>query len=205
MSEAPARSAPQARDPLAKQWRGFQPPLDRDPWNALIVLGAKNRSSERVAIKSLSSLRKMPTILSRQMGVDPPLSGTPSLITRDRIVQRTDRHPERARLGVRDSSTTEFEGLIITRGVSWQSQRVSPDSLTTQWGRSITFGAGITDLKSDQSVDSQITHSVAAPSEARLLEVSEVPRICITRGRNGAVGNTLAPTLSRPWFNPRFP
>lgn len=49
----PARSAPQARDPLAKQWRGFQHPLDRDPWNALIVLGAKNRASERAAISPL--------------------------------------------------------------------------------------------------------------------------------------------------------
>ena len=62
------------------------------------------------------------------VGSDPPLSGTPSLITRDRIVQRTDRHPERARLGVRDSSTTEFEGLIITWGVHWQSQWLSPDA-----------------------------------------------------------------------------
>lgn len=90
MSEAPARSAPQARDPLAKQWRGFQPPLDQDPWNALIVLGAKNRASERVAIRSLSSLRKMPGGFWRQMGSDPPLSGATSIITRDRIVQRTD-------------------------------------------------------------------------------------------------------------------
>lgn len=94
MSEAPARSAPQARDPLAKQWRGFQPPLDQDPWNALISTCSKNKSSERAAIKSLSSLRKMPSILSRQMGVDPPLSGTPSLITDSRIVQRTTRSPD---------------------------------------------------------------------------------------------------------------
>ena len=49
----PARSAPQARDPLAKQWRGFQPPLDRNPWNALIVLCSKNRASEGAAIRSL--------------------------------------------------------------------------------------------------------------------------------------------------------
>lgn len=68
----------------------------------------------------------------QRVGSDPPLSGTAPIITDSRIVQRTDRHPERARLGVRDSSTTEFQGEIITWGVCWQSQRVSPDSPTTQ-------------------------------------------------------------------------
>ena len=57
-SEAPARSAPQARDPLAKQWRGFQPPLDRDPWNALIVLGAKNRASRELQLGPYPPLGK---------------------------------------------------------------------------------------------------------------------------------------------------
>ena len=93
-SEAPARSAPQARDPLAKQWRGFQHPLDQDPWNALISTCSIFRIVKGAAIRSLSSLRKMPSGFWRQMGVDPPLSGTPSLITRDRIVQRTTRSPD---------------------------------------------------------------------------------------------------------------
>lgn len=49
----PARSAPQARDHLAKQWRGFQPHLDQDPWKSQTVLCSKNRSSERAAISPL--------------------------------------------------------------------------------------------------------------------------------------------------------
>ena len=48
----------------------------------------------------------------------------------------------------------------------------------------------MSNLKSDQSVDSVTAHSVPAPSEARLLEVSEVPRICIARSLNGRVGDT---------------
>ena len=61
----------------------------------------------------------------------------------------------------------------------------------------------MSNLKSDQSVDSVISTAFPAPSEARLLEMSEVPRICITRSLNGRVGNIFAPTLSRPWFNSR--
>ena len=60
------------------------------------------------------------------------------------------------------------------------------------------FGAGMSNLKSDQSVDSVAAHSVTAPSEARLLEVSEVPRICITRSLNGRVGSTSLQQCSGP-------
>ena len=66
----------------------------------------------------------------QRVGVDPPLSGTPSLITDSRIVQRTDRHPERARLGVRDSSTTEFEGRSYHLGDTLLWSALSPDSPT---------------------------------------------------------------------------
>ena len=53
----------------------------------------------------------------QRVGSDPPLSGTPSLITRDSVAQpATHLHGEQVG-GVRDSSTTKFEGLIITRGV----------------------------------------------------------------------------------------
>ena len=68
----------------------------------------------------------MPTILSRQMGVDPTNSGTASIITRDSVAQpATHLHGEQVG-GVRDSSTTEFEGEIITWEVPWQSQWLSP-------------------------------------------------------------------------------
>ena len=134
----------------------------------------------------------------QRVGVDPPLSGTPSLITDSRIVQRTDRHPERARLGVRDSSTTEFEGRSYHLGDTLLWSALSPGSPTPVRRKRVGAGAGITDLKSDQSVDSVTAHSVPAPSEARLLEMSEVPRICITRGRNGAVGNTSLPSTPSP-------
>ena len=63
----------------------------------------------------------------------------------------------------------------------------------------------MSNLKSDQSVDSVTTHSVAAPSEARLLEVSEVPRICITRSLNGRVGSTSLQQCSSPSPIPAFP
>ena len=139
------------------------------------------------------------------MGVDPPLSGTPSLITRSRIVQRTDRHPERARLGVRDSSTREFQGRSYHLGDTLLWSALSPGSPTPVRRRSITFGAGITDLKSDQSVDSVISTAFAAPSEARRLEVSEVPRICITRSLNGRVGSTSLQQCSSPSPIPAFP
>ena len=67
------------------------------------------------------------------------------------------------------------------------------------------FGAGITDLKSDQSVDSVAAHSVPALSEARLLEMSEVPRICIARSPIGAVGDTSLKNMLGPSPIPAFP
>ena len=63
----------------------------------------------------------------------------------------------------------------------------------------------MSNLKSDQSVDSVTTHSVPAPSEARLLEVSEVPRIYITRSPIGAVGNIFARDMLGPSPIPAFP
>ena len=63
----------------------------------------------------------------------------------------------------------------------------------------------MSNLKSDQSVDSVTTHSVPAPSEARLLEVSEVPRICIARSLNGRVGSTSLQQCSSPSPIPAFP
>ena len=128
----------------------------------------------------------------QRVGSDPTCSGTPSLITRDRIVQRTDRHPERARLGVRDSSTTKFQGLIIISETRRQPLRLSPDSPTPVRRRSMPFGAGITDLKSDQSVDSVISAQFPDTSQRSVLEMSEVPRICIARSPIGAVDNIFA-------------
>ena len=63
----------------------------------------------------------------------------------------------------------------------------------------------MSNLKSDQSVDSVIAHSVAALSEARLLEVSEVPRICIARGRNSSVGDTSLRNMLGPSPIPASP
>lgn len=63
----------------------------------------------------------------------------------------------------------------------------------------------MSNLKSDQSVDIITVRSVAAPSEARLLEVSEVPRICITRSLNGRVGDTSLKNMLQSESNPRFP
>ena len=66
-------------------------------------------------------------------------------------------------------------------------------------------GAGITDLKSDQSVDSVISAQFPAPSEARRLESSEVPRICIARSLNGRVGDIFARDMLGPSPIPAFP
>lgn len=63
----------------------------------------------------------------------------------------------------------------------------------------------MSNLKSDQSVDIITVRSVPAPSEARLLEVSEVPRICITRSLNSRVGNTFARDMLGPSPIPAFP
>ena len=63
----------------------------------------------------------------------------------------------------------------------------------------------MSNLKSDQSVDSVTAHSVPAPSEARLLEMSEVPRICIARSQIGAVDNTSLRNMLGPSPIPTFP
>lgn len=80
-----------------------------------------------------------------------------------------------------------------------------PRVSNTQWRKRMGVGAGITDLKSDQSVDSVTAHSVAAPSEARRLEVSEVPRICIARSPIGAVGDTSLRNMLGPSPIPASP
>lgn len=56
----------------------------------------------------------------------------------------------------------------------------------------------MSNLKSDQSVDIITVHSVPDTSRSRLLEVSEVPRICITRSLNGRVGSTSLQQCSSP-------
>ena len=109
----------------------------------------------------------------QRVGSDPTSSGTASIITRDRIVQRTDRHPERARLGVRDSSTTKFEGRSYHLGDTLLWSALSPDAEKHGKAEKHEVGAGITDLKSDQSVDIITARSVPAPSGARPLESSE--------------------------------
>ena len=82
----------------------------------------------------------------------------------------------------------------------------SPPTLrSTVRRRSITFGAGNSNLKSDQSVDSVISTAFADTSRSRLLEVSEVPRICIARGRNGSVGDTSLRNMLGPSPIPAFP
>ena len=134
----------------------------------------------------------------QRVGSDPTSSGTASIVTDSRIVQRTTHLHGEQMGGVRDSSTREFQGEIITWEVCWQSQWVSPDAEKHGKADEREIGAGITDLKSDQSVDIITAHSVPAPSEARLLEVSEVPRICIARSPIGAVGNTLARDMLGP-------
>ena len=73
---------------------GSSLPRSETPGNSCIVTCAKNRASERAAGRSLSSLRKMPGGFWRPMGSDPTCSGTPSIITDSRIVQRTTRSPD---------------------------------------------------------------------------------------------------------------
>ena len=109
----------------------------------------------------------------QRVGSDPTCSGTASIITRDRIVQRTDRHPERARLGVRDSSTTKFQGRSYHLGDTLLWSALSPDAEKHGKAEKHEVGAGSYNLKSDQSVDIITVRSVPAPSEARLLEVSK--------------------------------
>lgn len=63
----------------------------------------------------------------------------------------------------------------------------------------------MSNLKSDQSVDSVISAQFPDTSQRSVLEVSEVPRICIARGRNGSVGDTLVQQCSGPSPIPAFP
>ena len=63
----------------------------------------------------------------------------------------------------------------------------------------------MSNLKSDQSVDSVISAQFPDTSRSRLLEVSEVPRICITRSLNGRVGDTSLQQCSSPSPIPAFP
>ena len=109
---------------------GSSTPWSETPGNSCISTWSIFRASERAAIRSLSSLRKMPGGFWRQMGSDPTNSGTASIITRDSVAQpATHLHGEQVG-GVRDSSTTKFQGEIITRGVSWHCRRLSPGSPT---------------------------------------------------------------------------
>lgn len=75
---------------------------------------------------------------------------------------------------VRDSSTTEFQGRSYHLGDTLLWSALSPDAEKHGKAEKHEVGAGMSNLKSDQSVDSVTVHSVPAPSEARLLEVSEV-------------------------------
>lgn len=141
----------------------------------------------------------------QRVGSDPTSSGTASIVTRSEMAQpATHLHGEQVG-GVRDSSTTEFQGRSYHLGDTLLWSALSPGSPTPVRRRSMPFGAGITDLKSDQSVDSVTARSVPDTSRSRLLEVSEVLGVCIARGRNGSVGDTLVQQCSSPSPIPAFP
>ena len=147
----------------------------------------------------------MPTILSRQMGVDPTCSGTASIITRSEMAQPALSSPEMRRSGVRDSSTTKFEGLIITWEVPWQSQWLSPDAEKHGKAEEWVVGAGNSNLKSDQSVDIITTHSFAASSQRSWLETLRSQAERIIGSLNGRVGSTSLQQCSSPSPIPAFP
>ena len=62
----------------------------------------------------------------------------------------------------------------------------------------MVVGAGTSNLKSDQSIDSVITAAFPDTSQRRGLETLQVLRISITRSRIGSVGSTSLPKHSSP-------
>ena len=110
----------------------------------------------------------------QRVGSDPTNSGTAPIITDSRIVQRTTHLHGEQMGGVRDSSTREFQGRSYHLGDTLLWSALSPGTPTPVRRRRVGAGAGITDLKSDQSVDIITAHSVADTSRSRLLEMSEV-------------------------------